>query len=61
MIHINAIQRLPESRSEVEKPLRLEIAFDAKNADEMANALFLLATSISDIVNSVKEPSGHER
>ena len=60
MIHINAIQRLPESRCEVAKPLHLEIAFDAKNADEMANALFLLATSIGDIVNSVKEPLNHE-
>lgn len=60
MIHINAIQRLPESRAEVAKPLHLEISFDSHNAKEMADSLLLLADSIPNIIKSITEPSQNE-
>ena len=60
MIHINAIQCLPESRAEVAKPSHLEISFDSHNTKEMTGSLLLLADSIPNIIKSITEPSQNE-
>lgn len=56
MIEITATQRTPESLEEREKPIRLRIAIQTGSAREMRDSLLLLAESVSDIIESVKEP-----
>jgi len=58
MIHINAIQRIPEDLNEVQKPLRLDLSLEASSSKELTESLLLLAKSIDQIMACVEEPSG---
>lgn len=56
MIHINAVQRIPDTLDEIEKPLRLDISLEAKSPKDLSDSLLLLANSIGQIVKSIRQP-----
>lgn len=56
MIHINAVQRIPDTVEELEKPLRLDLTLEAKSPKDLSESLLLLANSIDEIVKSIKQP-----
>ncbi len=56
MISIDATNHTPELDNLFEKPVQLNLSFQAKNANEMSTILHFLAGSIEDIVISLDIP-----
>lgn len=56
MIHIDAKHNYTELDGLLEKPVQLNISFQAKDANEMSSMLLFLASTIEDIVISMQLP-----